>query len=194
VNLHGFRWRLNGANGFFFPNEAQFRWNQSAEEKGLQGQFKAGAWFHTARFARLGEEGTVRGNYGWYFILDQMLCPKPGETPATTSKDKDDAQKPDQGLGAFGRLAFEPQDRNFIGFYFDTGLNYKGLIPTRDNDILGAVPSPLQHSMGPSWVKNWSAKRRSPNSGTYLPNFYSIGGETSKVLGYGLKPSGTCCG
>jgi porin len=142
VNLHGFRWRLNGANGFFFLNEAQFRWNQRAEEKGLQGQFKAGAWFHTARFAELGGGGsdaTVRGNYGWYFILDQMLWPKPAETPATPSKDNDEAQKPDQGLGVFGRMAYEPQDRNYIGFYFDTGLTYKGLMPTRDHDILGVA-------------------------------------------------------
>jgi hypothetical protein len=38
-------------------------------------------------------------------------------------------QKSDQGLGCFGRIAFEPQDRNFIGFYFDTGLTYKGTHP-----------------------------------------------------------------
>ena len=37
-------------------------------------------------------------------------------------------QKSDQGLGWFGRIAFQPQDRNFIGFYFDTGLTYKGLV------------------------------------------------------------------
>jgi porin len=42
-----------------------------------------------------------------------------------------------QGLGVFARLAFDPQDRNFIGFYAEGGFNYKGLIPTRDNDILG---------------------------------------------------------
>jgi porin len=142
VNLHGFRWRLTGANGAFFLNEAQFRWNQRAEEKGPQGQFKAGAWFHTARFAELGGgEATVRGNYGWYFILDQMLWPKPESTPRATDgkKGEPDAPKPDQGLAGFVRIAYEPQDRNFIGFYSDTGLTYKGPIPTRDNDILGAA-------------------------------------------------------
>ena len=34
-------------------------------------------------------------------------------------------------------MAFTPADRNFVNFYFDTGLSYKGLIPTRDNDTVG---------------------------------------------------------
>jgi porin len=46
-------------------------------------------------------------------------------------------EKSDQGLGFFGRVAFTPADRNFVNFYFDTGLTYKGLIPTRDNDTVG---------------------------------------------------------
>ena len=48
VNLHGFRWRLDSQNGYSFLDEAQFRWNRSAQETGLPGQFKIGAWFHTA--------------------------------------------------------------------------------------------------------------------------------------------------
>jgi porin len=34
-------------------------------------------------------------------------------------------------------LAFTPEDRNLVNFYFDTGLSYKGLIPGRDEDALG---------------------------------------------------------
>jgi porin len=153
VNLHGFRWRLDSQNGFFFLDEAQFRWNQQAEETGLPGQFKAGAWFHTAKFAEANDSGSVRGNDGWYFILDQMLYrppPKMAENAPPPEKDSKSAlnntarpgiteKKSDQGLGWFGRIAFEPQDRNFIGFYFDTGLTYKGLIPTRDGDTLGVA-------------------------------------------------------
>jgi porin len=153
VNAHGFRWRLDSQNGFFFLDEAQFRWNQQAEETGLPGQFKAGAWFHTAKFAEANDSGSVRGNDGWYFILDQMLYrppPKMAENAPPPEKDSKSAlnntdrpgiteKKSDQGLGWFGRIAFEPQDRNFIGFYFDTGLTYKGLIPTRDGDTLGVA-------------------------------------------------------
>jgi porin len=134
----------------FFINEAQFLWNQSGKQPG---QFKAGAWLDTTEFSEPNDNNLVRGNYGFYFIVDQMLCPKLpnlSEDPATALKDGKSslsgpngdkgapvAQKSDQGLGWFGRLAFEPRDHDFIGFYFDTGLTYKGLIPTRDGDTLG---------------------------------------------------------
>jgi porin len=150
VNLHGFRWRLDNRNGFFFLDETQFHWNQQTEEGCLAGQLKAGAWFHTAEFVEANGSGFVRGDYGFYFILDQMLYREPTKVaadPATVEKDgksflsdtpeRATEKKSDQGLGWFGRVGFEPQDRNFIGFYFDTGLTYKGLIPTRDGDTLG---------------------------------------------------------
>ena len=153
VNAHGFRWRLDSANGFLFLNEAQFHWNEKPQETGLPGHLKAGAWFHTAKFAEANDSSFVSGNCGFYFILDQMLYrnpPKEAEHSAVADKDgksdlsaTDNARgpekKPDQGLGWFGRIAFEPPDRNFIGFYFDTGLTYKGPIPTRDGDALGVA-------------------------------------------------------
>jgi porin len=103
----------------------------------------------------------VRGNYGFYFILDQMLYRKPpklAEDPATVDKDGKRAlsdthervteKKSDQGLGWFARIAFEPQDRNFIGFYFDIGLTYKGLVPSRSADTLGVAFAYAQLSSG----------------------------------------------
>jgi porin len=162
VNAHGFRWRLDSANGFLFLNEAQFHWNKKTEETGLPGQFKAGAWFHTAKFAEANDSGFVSGNCGFYLILDQMLYrnpPKEAEHSATADKDGKSAlsttdnaggteKQPDRGFGWFGRLAFEPKDRNFIGFYFDTGLACKGLIPTRDGDTLGVAFAYAQLSSG----------------------------------------------
>jgi carbohydrate-selective porin OprB len=80
-----------------------------------------------------------------------MLYPNPAKTAEHSATADEDGrcalnktnttgateEKSDQGLGWFGRLAYEPQNRNFIDFYFDTGLTYKGLIPTRDGDTLG---------------------------------------------------------
>lgn len=155
VNRHGFRWRLDGENGFLFLNEAQVRWNQRDEETGLPGQVKAGMWIQTGKLADTLSESTNSGNYGWYFILDQMLYREPSaEVPAESANSKDGKsvadskgsksfktpvvlEKSDQGLGFFGRIAFTKEDRNFLNFYFDTGLTYKGLIPTRDDDTLG---------------------------------------------------------
>ncbi len=155
VNNHGFRWRLDSENGYFFLNEAQFRWNHRDIETGLPGQFKAGGWYHTARFDEPDSDSSVRGNYGFYFILDQMLYREPAKMAENTDAErksgksavgKSDAAsatpaepKSEQGLGYFGRIAFEPQNRNFIGFYFDTGLTYKGLIPNRDDDTAGVA-------------------------------------------------------
>ena len=167
VNRHGFRWDLNSDQGYFWINELQVRWNQGDNPRALPGQGKFGAWFHTADFADpfFDQEGnpladedssgnplTHQWNYGFYWILDQMLYREPGEvvTTASSSDEKSVADsksakqvvqtevKPsDQGLGWFGRIAFEPQDRNFLNFYFDTGLVYTGLIPTRHEDQIG---------------------------------------------------------
>jgi porin len=148
VNRHGFRWRLDGENGFLFLNEAQVRWNHRTEEPGLPGQAKAGMWIQTGELADTLAAGANSGNYGWYFILDQMLYREPAAPlppPSGHSKDGKSFKEPvrleksDQGLGGFGRIAFTPEDRNFLSFYFDVGLVYKGLIPTRDQDTLGVA-------------------------------------------------------
>jgi len=155
VNRHGFRWRLSEENGYTWLNEAQFRWNHGEEDTGLPGQFRTGAWFSSARFADPGDEATERwGNYGFYFILDQMLYREPptviekevyakGGKGAYSKNPKEvivtETIPSDQGLGIFNRFAFEPESRNFLSFYFDAGLVYTGLIPGRDNDQLGAA-------------------------------------------------------
>lgn len=155
VNRYGFRWRLDAENGFLFLNEAQFRWNHRENESGLPGQFKTGFWAQSGHLADVLADYTNSGNYGFYFILDQMLYRESGEAAAPVGLSKDTKsytaskegknfkspilEKSDQGLGWFGHIAFEKDDRNFVGFYFDTGLTYKGLIPTRDEDILGVA-------------------------------------------------------
>ena len=151
VNRHGFRWRLDSKTGYTFLNEVQFRWNQREDEFGLPGQVKAGAWFQTGESADALADSTDSGNSGFYAVIDQMLFREAGEAPmlgkdGKTSVDPKGtksfkapvtAGKTDQGLGWFGRAGLAPADRNFISFYFDTGLSYKGLIPTRDDDTIG---------------------------------------------------------
>jgi len=157
VNRHGFRWRLDGENGLLFLNEAQLRWNQRDEETGLPGQAKTGMWIQTGELADTLSESTNSGNYGWYFILDQMFYREPSvesSMPLAATTDGKSMlptkggnsfkppvvlEKSDQGLGWFGRVAFTPEDRNFLNFYFDVGLTYKGLIPTRNEDAMGVA-------------------------------------------------------
>src|SRR5262249_20067010 len=42
-----------------------------------------------------------------------------------------------KGLGIFTHIGISPETSSFINFYVDGGLTYKGLVPTRDNDVLG---------------------------------------------------------
>lgn len=161
VNRQGFRYRLSASNGYTFLNEAQVRWNHSEEESGLPGAFKAGAWFQSGRFADALADTTSSGNVGAYFILDQMVFREPPTAPdlPVSSKEVVDVQskkqvvpavkeKSDQGLGFFTRFSFAPQDRNYVNFYFDTGLTYKGLIPNRDADTIGIALGYAQTSNG----------------------------------------------
>lgn len=136
VNRHGFRYSLNPEFGYFWINEAQLRWSQNENSSGLAGTFRVGAWVHTARFSNPFDGELLDGNYGFYFIVDQILYRQDG------------AEESGKGLNWFGRLGFAPQDQNFIGFYFDTGLTYKGLFPSRDDDTIGIAFDYAQLSSG----------------------------------------------
>ena len=89
VNRHGFRYRLNQKFGYFWINEAKFLWFGNEGSSGLPGTFKVGAWFHTAKFANPNDGELLDGNYGFYFIFDQMLYRQPDEMVAA-APGKDD--------------------------------------------------------------------------------------------------------
>lgn len=141
VNRHGFHWRLNQRLGWFLINETQFRWNHNENAASLPGQLKVGAGFHTADFAAASGDGTYWGNSGYYAVVDQQLFrearPKEAMKEGKSIVESGASAESDQGLGWFGRVAFDPQDRNFVGFYFDSGFVYTGLLPGRDNDTAG---------------------------------------------------------
>jgi len=43
----------------------------------------------------------------------------------------------DRGLGLFARLAGDPSAGSQLSFYADGGVAYKGLLPSREDDVLG---------------------------------------------------------
>lgn len=103
----------------------------------LPGAVKLGGWIHSGRFndqrydaSRMsladptgsGIPARHRGDYGGYFILDQLLWRRDGTS--------------DSGLGAFLRLGGAPADRNLIEFHMDGGLTYA--VPFgRSDDTVG---------------------------------------------------------
>jgi porin len=103
----------------------------------LPGTMKLGSWIHSGHFddqrydpvhisvadpASSGIPASHRGDYGGYFVLDQLLWRKQGTS--------------DAGLGGFVRLGGNPSDRNLIEFHADGGLTYAGPFG-RDNDTIG---------------------------------------------------------
>jgi porin len=103
----------------------------------LPASLKLGGWVHTGLFAdqrfdnlrlslaNLASSGIPaehRGDYGGYFILDQLLWRKDGAS--------------DTGLGGFLRVGGNPADRNLITLHMDSGLTYAGPFG-RDSDTVG---------------------------------------------------------
>ncbi len=143
VNRHGFDWSLDASTGFTFFNEAQVRWCQGDAGHGLPGCLKAGAWFQTGQYADPLAGATDAGNSGYYAIIDQLLFREPAARPLSESVNSlngpPDVQTLYQGLGWFQRVGFAPPERNFTGFYLDTGFTYKGPLPGRDHDTAGVA-------------------------------------------------------
>jgi len=64
-----------------------------------------------------------REDFGVYFNFDQMVFRE--RTGADT------------GLGIFGRYGYRPPDVNRITHFVSAGMQYRGLVPRRDDDVLG---------------------------------------------------------
>lgn len=114
----------------------------------LPATVKLGGWIHTGKFAdqRLdtnhvslaspvsnGIADEHRGDYGGYFIWDQLLWRKDGAS--------------DTGLGGFIRVGGNPSDRNLIEMHMDGGLTYAEPFG-RDSDSIGLGLSYEQVSAG----------------------------------------------
>ena len=193
VNRYGFRWDLSSSNGYFSIHELAFRLNQESGSSGLPGTFKIGGWFDTA--PNPNANSTQPWNYGFYFVADQMLYQVADSNFAPVSDNKGQsttaASPTNKGLGIFTHLGLSPQTSSFINFYIDGGLTYKGLIPTRDNDVLGMAVAygHLSHSA----LNN--ERRSNPGYEIVLETTYQI--ELTPWLSlqpdlqYVIHPSGT---
>jgi porin len=155
----GTRVSLRSEEGALIYGEIGLKINQTKEAEGPPGNLKLGAYYHTDDFYDMyggtfnafdnflasqgiplptlspGLARTHEGNYGVYFLADQMLWREVG---------KEDVAK--QGLVGFFRVATAPKDRNLAQFGVDGGLLYKGLIPSRDWDTLGIAVSYMEIS------------------------------------------------
>ncbi len=124
----------------------------------LPGNYRLGVWYdpqpkemHLDRPGRLQREVRLkRDDIGLYLSLDQLLY---DESP--------DDDGDEQGFGMFGRYGYAHEDANTIEHFWSVGCQYQGLIPERDDDVLGfgfaqsIISDKLRHSTGMSRETVW---------------------------------------
>jgi porin len=137
INNHGFTWNLNSNQGYFYLTEAAYHYQCF-----LPGEIKTGCWLCSSRFQNFSNTNSATSdNYGIYAISDQMIYCSPDNNkrdnisqPLTKRFSK---EPPPRGLGCFNRMTLEPSNNNLLHLYYDTGLNFRGLLPSRSQDIMG---------------------------------------------------------
>ncbi len=128
-------------------------WTPKLGTAALEGRYAFGGYYWgVENKSYLG--ATYDGQYGFYGQFDQMLFREASPAPASvqakgpadgkSTADAKDFKQPvglekpslsKQGLSMFNLVTFAPKYNNQFPFYFQTGLVYRGLIPTRDDDL-----------------------------------------------------------
>jgi len=123
----GFNTAFHGPDHFFSIFEMGFAPHVPSPNGPLAGMYRVGFWYDPQDKDKHGG-GTKRDDTGLYLSLDQMLWREPAG----------DGGKADQGLGAFVRYGLADDAVSDISSFWSAGVRYKGLLPTRDEDVLAA--------------------------------------------------------
>ncbi|MGY8705629.1 carbohydrate porin [Bradyrhizobium sp. 18BD] len=142
---HGLAFRVNDPP--WLIGQVRFNYDIDIGGRPLAGNFTPGAWKHYGSFdsQRFTAEGQsiadpdgsgiparLKGNYGIFAVIEQVLYRPPEVKDNTTS-----ASIP--GITAFGRIAYSPPDRNLIDLYLDGGIGFVGFTPGRPLDRFGVA-------------------------------------------------------
>jgi porin len=123
-NPRGTQISLNDGDGLLIMNELNY---QPLAFDFLR--FGLGSWLYTTDFDDLadtrpnGDPVRRDGTYGIYSFVEGVLF--------------SESDAPDQGLSGFLRIGGADGDVNQIETFYGAGLVYTGLIPSRDDDVLG---------------------------------------------------------
>ncbi|MDD5691731.1 MAG: carbohydrate porin [Candidatus Omnitrophica bacterium] len=150
---HGVNFNLHFDKGYLAVGQATFKHHQGREE-GLGGSATVGGYYESSKFSYLSDPArSRRGNYGFYFIMDQMLYR--GDWPEFTGPAHLRSQAPysesvkfpyhqqntvaadrPKGLTAWWAGYLAPQETiNAQTYQLAGGLVYQGLPPNRDRDV-----------------------------------------------------------
>lgn len=131
-NETGFRTAFHGADHVFSMYEVGWTPSFPSARGTLPGHYRLGAWYDPrpkeAWFDDLGGlRRTVpvkRGDFGVYVNCDQAVY-------------KEQADDDEQGLGVFLRYSYAGGDVNIVEHFWSAGFQYRGLLPSRDDDVWG---------------------------------------------------------
>lgn len=151
---HGLDFSFNTDYGYLGIVQAAFKHHQDHEEIGLPGSVTVGGYYESSKFNYLSDSAQIRrGNYGVYFIIDQMLFrgdwpefigPSHLRSEAKYSEKvkhpyyqqtADPMDRP-VGLTAWWSTYVAPQeDINAEVYQLAGGLVYQGLFSCRKRDV-----------------------------------------------------------
>jgi len=149
---HGLAFRVNDPP--WVIGQVRFNYDIDIGGRPLAGNVTPGAWKHygsfdsqrfTAERLSIADPGgsgipaKLRGNYGIFAVIEQVLYRPPEVKDNSTS-----ASIP--GVTAFGRIAYSPPDRNLIDLYLDGGIGFVGFVPGRPLDRFGVAAAYMRIS------------------------------------------------
>jgi len=118
---HGINFTFKNTNGVIWITEWGYQVNQEKGDTGMPGNYRVGFLYQTGPVSKF-LNGTVRGDPGFYVLLDQMIY-----RPNT-------CKKTNRGLTPFVALLFAPKDKNLFPFFYTAGLVYQGPLACRPDD------------------------------------------------------------
>jgi porin len=129
---HGVRFHWNPSAGVIVLAEGGYQVNPSRDNGGRQESFTLGAYYDSHRYTGQFVDPTHSANGGFYAIVDGLLFRRTAYVNEQSSS---------SGLGGFASVAFAPATGNEVSLYADCGVNYNGLLPGRERDVLGLALS-----------------------------------------------------
>ncbi len=129
----------------FMIGEVAYRWHLL--ENKLPGRVAVGGWHHTGTFDRF-TGGSEDGTHGFHLFIDQMVW-------LSESLQGDElADLSAAGLGLFIQYDWGQPDVSEAEHHITGGFTWRGLIPSRESDVLGVLMSWVQFSDDAGFSEN----------------------------------------
>lgn len=120
----GFATAFSGEDYFLYILETGVTPQFDSANGPLQGAYRFGLWYDPQDKQQFSNGKTKRDDTGLYLTFDQMLF-KENNVPQDS-----------QGIGAFFRYGWADSAVNEITNFYSAGLQYQGLLPGRDEDVV----------------------------------------------------------